>query len=151
MLQCLYPLQQIIVNHFFGPLMDDKNLIIAAQVVKALFPLQILENIQALPLQHCWCTPLLHFFHLVCYIKPNCFIRSLFHSFLALWSFSSAKSCLLRSSSPWSVSLLKTKLLPLKADAFTTTPPIVNNNDAIYFLLKMISNQLTPNNQQCNG
>ena len=53
MLQCLYPLQQIIVNHFFVPLMDDKNLIIAAQVVKALFPLQILENIQALPLQHC--------------------------------------------------------------------------------------------------
>ena len=40
----------------------------------------------------------------------------LFHSSLAFWSFSSAKSCLSRSSSPWSVRLLKTKLLPIKVN-----------------------------------
>ena len=45
MLQCLCPLQQIIVRHFFEPLMDDKNLIIEAQMVKALFVLQILDGI----------------------------------------------------------------------------------------------------------
>ena len=53
MLQCLYPLQQIIVHHFFGPLMDDKNLIIGAHVAKALFVLQILDSTQALLHQHC--------------------------------------------------------------------------------------------------
>ena len=53
MLQCLYPLRQIIVHHLFGPLMDDKNLTTEDQVVKALFVLQILESIQALLLQHC--------------------------------------------------------------------------------------------------
>ena len=37
MLQCLYPLQQIIVHHFLVPLKDDKNLIIGAEAVKALF------------------------------------------------------------------------------------------------------------------
>ena len=45
MLQCLYPLQQIIFHHFFGPLMDDKNLLIEPQLVKALFVLQILDNV----------------------------------------------------------------------------------------------------------
>ena len=53
MLQCLYPPQQIIIHHFFGPLMDDKNLITGAQAVKALFVLQILNSIQALLHQHC--------------------------------------------------------------------------------------------------
>ena len=33
---------------FFGPLMDHKNLIPEAQVLKALFVLQILNSIQAL-------------------------------------------------------------------------------------------------------
>ena len=37
MLPGLYLLQQIIVHQFFDLLMDDKNLIIRAQVVKALF------------------------------------------------------------------------------------------------------------------
>ena len=151
MLKCLYPLRQIIVHHLFGPLMDDKNLTTEAQVVKALFVLQIFESIQTLLLQHCWCMPLPHFYYLVCYIKLSRFIRSLFHSSLVLWSFSSTKSGLLRSSSPWSVSLLKKKLVPLKANAFTTEPTFVNNNDAIYFLPKMISNQPTLNNHQCNG
>ena len=32
------------------------------------------------------------------------------------------------------------KLVPLKASAFTTAPPFVNNTDAIYFLQKMGSN-----------
>ena len=45
MLQCLYPLQQIIFHHVFGPLMDDKNLVIESQLVKALFVLQILDNV----------------------------------------------------------------------------------------------------------
>ena len=49
----LYPLQQIIIDHYFDPQMDDKNLIIEAQVVKALFVLQIIESIQALLHQHC--------------------------------------------------------------------------------------------------
>ena len=53
MLQSLYPLQQIVVLHFFDSLMDDKNLIIQAQMVKALFILQILDSIQALLYQHC--------------------------------------------------------------------------------------------------
>ena len=37
--------------------------------------------------------------------KSSHFIRSLFHSSLALWSFSGVKSCLLFSPSPWSVNL----------------------------------------------
>ena len=49
MLQFLYPPKQIIVHYFFVSLMDDKNLIIYAHVVKALFLLQILDSIQALP------------------------------------------------------------------------------------------------------
>ena len=53
MLQCLYPPQQTIVHNFFDSLMDDQNLIIQAQVVKAVFVLQILDNIQALLHQHC--------------------------------------------------------------------------------------------------
>ena len=52
MLQCLCPLQQIIVHRFFDCLMDDKNLIIQAEVGKALFVLQILNSIQALLHQH---------------------------------------------------------------------------------------------------
>ena len=52
MLQSLYPPQQIIVHHFFEPLMDDKNLTIGAQVAKALFVLQMLNSIQALIHQH---------------------------------------------------------------------------------------------------
>ena len=53
MLQCMYPLQQIIADHFFEPPKDDKNLLINAQVVKALFVLQIRDSIQALPHQRC--------------------------------------------------------------------------------------------------
>ena len=53
MLQCLYPLQQIIVQHLFRPLMDDKNLIIGVKVVKALFVLQLIVSTQALLHQHC--------------------------------------------------------------------------------------------------
>ena len=53
MLPGLDPLQQIIVHQFFYPLMDDKNLIIKAQMVKALLLLQILDSIQALLRQHC--------------------------------------------------------------------------------------------------
>ena len=45
MLQYLYPLQQIIFHHFFGPLMDDKNLAIEPQLVKAFFVLQILDSV----------------------------------------------------------------------------------------------------------
>ena len=50
MLQC--PLQKIIVQHFFETLKDDKNLIIQAQLVRALFVLQILDSIEALLHQH---------------------------------------------------------------------------------------------------
>ena len=53
MLQCLYPLQKIIIHRFLGLLMDDENVIIEARVVKALFVLQILNSIQALLYQHC--------------------------------------------------------------------------------------------------
>ena len=53
MLPGLRPLQQILVHQFLHPLMDDKNLIIKAQMVKALFLLQILDSIQALLHQHC--------------------------------------------------------------------------------------------------
>ena len=92
--------------------------------------------------------PLPHFFH-VAFCWWNQAVSFDPHSihpllFVALWSLSIVKSCLLRSSSPWSVSLLKTKLVPLKANALNTAPPIVNNNDAIYFLPKMISNQSNP-------
>ena len=38
---------------FFGPLMDDKNMIIGAQVAKALFVLQIPDSNQAVLNQHC--------------------------------------------------------------------------------------------------
>ena len=38
------------------------------------------------------------------------------------------------------MSLLNTKLEPLKTNAFTTALPIVNNDDAIYFLTEMINN-----------
>ena len=59
---CSYPtefftiylfLMGYIVHHFGGPLMDDKNLTIQAQVVKALFALQILDSVQASLHQHC--------------------------------------------------------------------------------------------------
>ena len=43
------------------------------------------------------------------------------------------------------------KLVPLKTNAFTVEPSIVNNNDAIFFLPKMISNKTSPENQKCNG
>ena len=143
----LHPLQQIIIHHFFDPQMDDKNLIIKAHMVKALFVLQILDSIQTNIFDVCPCL-LFSRSHLL--IKSSQFIRFLFHSSLALWSFSSAKSRLLRSSLSWSVSLLKTKLVPLKANTFTTAPSIVNNNDATYFLPKMISNQSSHQNQKCN-
>ena len=38
---------------FLVPLMDGKNQITKVQVIKALFVLQILDSIQALPHQHC--------------------------------------------------------------------------------------------------
>ena len=38
---------------FLGSLMDDKNLIIEAQVVKPLFVLQIPDSIEPLLHQHC--------------------------------------------------------------------------------------------------
>ena len=53
MLPGMYPLQQIIIHHFFDPLMDNKNLINKVQVVKALFVLKILDSIQALLHHHC--------------------------------------------------------------------------------------------------
>ena len=53
MLPDLYRLQQIIIHHFFDPLMDGKYVIIGAQLVNALFVLQILDSIQALFHQHC--------------------------------------------------------------------------------------------------
>ena len=53
MLPNLSPLQQILIHHIFDPLMDDKNLIIEGQAVKALFVLQILDSIQALLHQNC--------------------------------------------------------------------------------------------------
>ena len=64
MVICLSPAIQVIfyyisilngyiVHHFGGPLMDDKNLTIQAQVVKALFALQILDSVQASLHQHC--------------------------------------------------------------------------------------------------
>ena len=55
MLQCLYPLQQMIARHFFVSLMDDNNLTIQAHVVNALFIffLQIRDSVQALLHQHC--------------------------------------------------------------------------------------------------
>ena len=145
MLQCLYQLQQIIVHHFFDSLLNDKNLITQAEMVKALFIififfffffffLQIRNSTQVLLHQHFWYKPFLHFFFFFIFlIRSRRFIRSLFHSYLALWSFSSAKSCLLRYSVPWSGSLLKTNLVPLKTSAFTTAPRIVYNTDAIYF------------------
>ena len=77
-------------------------------------------------------------------IKLSRFIQSLFYSSLALWIFSSAKSCVLRSYSPWSVSMLKRIFVLLKANVYTKAPPILNNNDAIYFLRKMIRNQPPP-------
>ena len=147
MFQCLNPLQQIIVHHFWGSLMDDKNLIIEAQGVKVLFVLQIHDSIQPLLHQHCWCMPLPRFFSRSFFFR---FIRSSFYSSLALWKLLIAKSCLLCSSSQWSVTLLKTKLVSLKANALNMAPPIVNKNDVIYFLPKMISNQPSPQNQKCN-
>ena len=53
MFQCLCPLQQRRVDHFFDPLMYDKNLITVTLAVKALFALQILDSIQPLLHQHC--------------------------------------------------------------------------------------------------
>ena len=47
------PTVKIIVHHILVPLMDGKNLIIEAQVVKALIFLQIRDSTQALHRQHC--------------------------------------------------------------------------------------------------
>ena len=51
-------IQGTCINHMLkcqmdGSLMDGKNLITEAQVVKALFALQILDSIQPLLHQHC--------------------------------------------------------------------------------------------------
>ena len=62
MLQCLCQLQQTIVHHLFGHLMDDKNLIIEAQAAGVLFILQILNSTQELLHQHCLCMLSPHFF-----------------------------------------------------------------------------------------
>ena len=73
-----------IVHHFGGPLMDDKNLTIQAQVVKALFALQTLDIV----FKHCFINivevcPCLIFFtqFFVELIKP-------FHSILIPFIFS---------------------------------------------------------------
>ena len=108
---------------FFLSLMDDKNLI--TQMVKALFFCKY-----AIILKHCF----INIFDISPCLRWRRFIRSLFYPSLAFWSFSSAKLCPLCYFAPWSVSILKTKLVPLKASAFTTAPSIVNNTDAIYFL-----------------
>ena len=50
------------ISPFFVAPKDDKNLVIQAQVAKALFVLQILDSIQALLHQHFWCMPLPNFF-----------------------------------------------------------------------------------------
>ena len=65
MLQCLYPLQQTTIHHFFDSLMDGKNQIIQAQVARALLFLQMRDSIQALPHQHFRYKPLPHFLHAV--------------------------------------------------------------------------------------
>ena len=48
---------------------------------------------------------------------------------------SSVKLCLLLSFSPWSISLLEKKLVPLKANVFITLRQIVSNIDFIYFII----------------
>ena len=67
--------------------------------------------------------------------------NTLSHLSLFLWSLSSVKPYLLRSFAPWSVSLLKKKLVPLRANAFVTAPPIVNNTDPIchFILLSLLT------------
>ena len=135
------------VLHFFEPLKDDKSLIIQDQAVKGSFFCKYSIVFKHSLISVVDVCPCLIFSHSLLLIKSSLFIPSSFHLPLVLWGFSSAKSCLLRFFSPWSVSLLKTTLVPLKANAFITAPPIVTNNDAIYFLPTMISNQPSPHNK----
>ena len=75
----------------FGPLMHGKSQIIQVQVVKVFFGFFCKYSIV---LKHCFINiidvcPGLIFSSSLLLIKSSCFIRSLFHLFLALWSFSS--------------------------------------------------------------
>ena len=155
MLQCLYPMQQIIVHHFFVSLMDDRNLIIRAQVAKVLFFLQIRDSIQVVLHQRCWCMHLHSFFpRSLLLIKSSRLTRSSFHLSLAFGSFSSAKSYLLRSFAPWSVIILNARLALPNDVALNTELKIllkIVNNNAIYFLPKLVRNQPNPPNQSSNG
>ena len=106
MLQHLYPLQKIIVHHFFEPLMDDKNLITQAQVARILFSLKIRDSIQTLLHQH----P-----SLVSFTQPLVDKVKLLELILILFPDS-----LFRSSLPWSVSILNARLATPNAVAVNT-------------------------------
>ena len=83
-------------------------------------------------------------------INSSRFIRASFHLSLALRSFSSAKSCLFCSFAPWSVSILNARLAQPNAVALNTELRIlirIVNNNAIYLLPKMVSNQSSSHNQ----
>ena len=93
-------------------------------------------------------------------MKSYCFILLLLHLSLSFWSFSSAKLYVLHSLSSWSIRLWKKKIVPLKANAFITAPPIVNNKFHFSLPAALLraskngkqSNQASSHNQQkCNS
>ena len=116
-------------------LMEGKSLIIEAHELRILFVLQILGSTQPLLCQNCVdvCFCFILFTQLLL-VKWGCLILSSIHLSPALWNFSSVKSCLLRSFSPWSANLLKKILVPLRTNACITETPIGNNADTIYFV-----------------
>ena len=154
MLQCLYPQQHIIVHHFLGLWWMIKIWSLGLRWQRL-----YLFCKYTIVFKHCFINiidacPCLIFSRSPLVIKSSRLIGSLFHSSLALWSFSSSKSCLLHSSSLWSVNPLNRKLVLLNAVALNavlkTLLRNVNNNDAIYFLPRMIDNQSSPHIQKCN-
>ena len=138
--KCLDPLQQIIVYHFFDPLMDDKSLIIEAQVVKALFVLQILKHCFINIVDVCPC--LIFFtYSFVDKIKPFHSILIPFTLVLCSLSFAFFFTMIREPTE-------EKKVEPPKANAFAMAPLIVNNNDAIYFQPKN-DKQSTHSPQSC--
>ena len=137
------------IHCFSEPLMDVKSLISEVHNVRVLYfckYLIILKHCFIKIVDICSCV----FLFLQPFINKTSSLYYIFiPNILALWIFSIAKSSFWRSFLPWSIVLLKKKLMPLKVNALITAPPIVNNTDAIYFLAtrrKLFWHKMMPQN-----
>ena len=132
------------IHCFSEHLMDVKSLISEVHNVRILYFCKYL-----IVLTHCFINIVDICSCLFLFLQHFIDKISSFQISLALWIFSIAKSSFWRSFLPWSIVLLKKKLMPLKVNALITAPPIVNNTDAIYFLAtrrKLFWHKMMPRN-----